>query len=79
MNNEPEIKISFSEDFPIDSFPEEIIINEKLSSGAWLAPVAAIEGYEEIWENWQNYKVLPWNYIDDEGRPIPEPKFIPTK
>lgn len=41
----------------------------------YMAPVAAIEGLETYWEtaNLINNAVLPWNHIDDEGNPIPEP------
>jgi hypothetical protein len=42
----------------------------------YIAPAAAIEGYEGYWENanTQNYSVLPWNHADDAGQPIPAPK-----
>jgi hypothetical protein len=42
----------------------------------YIAPAAAIEGYETYWEsaNTQNYSVLPWNHADDEGRTDPGPE-----
>lgn len=42
----------------------------------YMAPVAAIEGYETYWEsaNRVNYSVLPYKHIDDSGNPIPPPQ-----
>jgi hypothetical protein len=41
----------------------------------YLAPTAAIEGFETIWEsaNSVNRSYLPVNHIDDDGNPIPFP------
>jgi hypothetical protein len=41
----------------------------------WVAPSAAIEGYEEYYRtaNTMNHSYLPYNHIDDEGNPIPPP------
>jgi hypothetical protein len=41
----------------------------------WIAPVKAIEEYESMWNtaNVANHSVLPYNHMDDEGNPIPEP------
>ncbi len=41
----------------------------------YVAPMAAIEGFETYWENANkiNYSYLPVNHIDDEGNPIPLP------
>lgn len=46
------------------------------SKSPWTAPADAIEGYETYWNNanTDNFSVLPWNHMDDEGTPIPEPK-----
>lgn len=45
----------------------------------WVAPARAIEGLETYWGNANktNHSVLPWNDLDDEGRPIAAP-FRPT-
>ena len=42
----------------------------------YIAPAAAIEGYETYWAtaNTQNWAVLPYNHIDDAGNPIPAPE-----
>lgn len=42
----------------------------------FVAPAASIEGYEGFWQtaNTQNYSVLPFNHMDDDGRPIPAPQ-----
>jgi hypothetical protein len=44
----------------------------------FITPVAAMEGYEEIWKtaNTVNHSVLPWKHFDDEGRPIPPPTRV---
>ena len=41
----------------------------------WVAPAAAIEGYENYWNtaNKVNYSVLPYNHVDDDSGPIPPP------
>ena len=41
----------------------------------WLAPTAAIEGFEEYYKtaNSVNHSYLPYNHIDDEGNPITAP------
>ncbi|SFF76863.1 portal protein [Methylobacterium sp. yr596] len=42
----------------------------------YVAPVQAIEGYEQYWDNANrvNYSVLPYNGFDDEGKPIAAPQ-----
>ena len=44
----------------------------------WVAPVRAIEGYEAIWQsaNLKNHGVLPWNDVDDDGKPIARPERV---
>lgn len=46
------------------------------SKAPWTAPAAAIEGYETHWNtaNEENYSVLPWNHVDDQGNQIPQPQ-----
>ena len=41
----------------------------------WIAPSAAIEGFEEYYRlaNKNNYAYLPYNHIDEDGTPIPAP------
>lgn len=41
----------------------------------YLAPSQAIEELEQYWgrENLDNLAVLPWNHVDDDGKPIPPP------
>jgi len=41
----------------------------------WVAPSAAIEGFEEYYEkaNSVNFSYLPYNHIDEDGNPIPAP------
>lgn len=41
----------------------------------WIAPSAAIEGFEEYYRlaNRNNYAYLPYNHIDEDGNPIPAP------
>jgi hypothetical protein len=41
----------------------------------WLAPAAAIEGFEEYYKtaNTVNHSYLPYNHIDENGDPIPPP------
>lgn len=41
----------------------------------WVAPARAIEGLETYWGNANrtNHAVLPWNDIDDEGKPVAAP------
>lgn len=42
----------------------------------WVAPAKATEGYEEEWAsaNTQNFSVLSWNHIDEDGNPVPPPQ-----
>ena len=42
----------------------------------WIAPAAAIETHEVYWNNANknNYSVLPYNHIDDEGNELPPPQ-----
>lgn len=44
----------------------------------YTAPAKAIEGYEEYWKvaNTENFSVLPWNHVDDDGNVIPPPQRI---
>lgn len=58
------------------SAAEQVALDSKTP---WLAPVAAIEGYEEDFKfaNIYNLPVLSWKHVDDEGRPIPPPVKIP--
>jgi Phage P22-like portal protein len=46
------------------------------SKSPWIAPAAAIEGYETYWQtaNTVNHSILPYNHIDDAGKEIPPPK-----
>lgn len=46
----------------------------------WVAPAAAIEGFEEYYRNAnrQNYAYLPYNHIDEDGNPIPAPTRPPA-
>jgi len=46
------------------------------SKTPYIAPAQAIEGNEVMWNNanQENYSVLPWNHIDDDGNPIPKPE-----
>jgi len=46
------------------------------SKSPYVAPAAAIEGYETYWAsaNTENYSILPYNHIDDDGNPIPAPQ-----
>ncbi len=41
----------------------------------WMAPIAAIEGYETYYAtaNTVNHAYLPYNHVDDQGNPIPAP------
>jgi len=41
----------------------------------WIAPAAAVEGHEPLWNNSnkQNVSVLVFNHMDDEGNEIPPP------
>lgn len=41
----------------------------------YLAPAQAIEELEQYWgrENLDNLSILPWNHVDDDGKPIPPP------
>lgn len=41
----------------------------------WVAPAAAIEGYENVWKeaNTANFSVLPYNHVDESGNGIPPP------
>jgi hypothetical protein len=42
----------------------------------YVAPASAIEGLQGYWDtaNIENYSVLPYNHIDDDGNPIPKPE-----
>ena len=42
----------------------------------YVAPVAAIEGFENYWNNANkvNYSVLPYNHMSDDGQTIPPPQ-----
>lgn len=44
----------------------------------WLAANEAIEGNEAFWKqaNRGNLAYLPWNHIDDNGNPIPQPSRV---
>ena len=44
----------------------------------WLTPVRAIEGYEEYWRtaNTENHSYLPYNDMDEDGRPIQQPHRV---
>jgi hypothetical protein len=41
----------------------------------WVAATKAIDSYKDIWmsANVENYAVLPWDHVDDAGKPIPQP------
>lgn len=41
-----------------------------------LAPAEAIEGYEQYWDNANtaNLPYLPYNHIDENGNPVPQPQ-----
>ena len=41
----------------------------------FIGAAAAIEGYETYWReaNVQNFSILPYKHVDDEGNPIPAP------
>lgn len=45
------------------------------SKTPYIAPAAAIEGFQGYWDtaNTENYSVLPYNHMDDDGQPIPPP------
>ncbi len=42
----------------------------------FVGPAAAIEGYESYWReaNTQNFSILPYKHVDDDGQPIPPPQ-----
>ena len=42
----------------------------------FVGPAAAIEGYETYWReaNTQNFSMLPYRHVDDDGQPIPPPQ-----
>lgn len=46
------------------------------SKTPYIAAVAAIENYKEVWStaNTTNHPVLPYNHVDDAGNPIPKPE-----
>lgn len=46
------------------------------SKSPYIGAAAAIEGYETYWANanTENYSLLPYNHIDDQGNPIPMPE-----
>jgi hypothetical protein len=46
------------------------------SKTPYVGPMAAFEGLETYWNtaNTENHAWLPWNHVDDDGKPIPEPK-----
>lgn len=52
---------------------EQVALQGKMP---YVAPVAAIEGYETYWEtaNRVNYSILPYNHKDSKGNEIPPPK-----
>lgn len=45
-------------------------------SAPYLAPAAAIEGYEDQWRsaNTARAAYLPWNHEDEHGNPVPKPE-----
>lgn len=49
------------------------------SKTPYVAAKAAIEGNSDQWmaANLQNFSVLTWNHLDDDGNPIPAPVKIP--
>lgn len=42
----------------------------------FVGAAAAIEGYETYWReaNTQNFSILPYKHVDDDGQPIPSPE-----
>lgn len=46
------------------------------SKTPYVAPAAAIEGFETFWDNANetNYSFLPYNHLDDDGNEIPKPE-----
>jgi hypothetical protein len=42
----------------------------------FVGPAASIEGYESYWReaNTQNFSILPYKHVDDDGTPIPPPQ-----
>jgi hypothetical protein len=52
---------------------ESIALQNKIP---YMAPAAAIEGYETIWDsaNIENRSYLPYNHVDDSGNQIPAPQ-----
>lgn len=46
----------------------------------FIAPARAIEGYEQYWNNAnrENYSVLPWNDVAEDGSPIAPPQRAPS-
>jgi hypothetical protein len=52
---------------------ESIALQNKIP---YMAASAAIEGHEDKWDsaNVENYSYLPWNHVDDNGNPVPQPQ-----
>ena len=50
------------------------------SKSPYVAPAAAIEGYEEYWKtaNTANHSILPFNHVDEDGTPVPPPQRSPA-
>jgi hypothetical protein len=42
----------------------------------WIAPARAVAAYQTLWDsaNQENRSVLPFDHVDKDGNPIPEPK-----
>jgi hypothetical protein len=51
---------------------EHVALQNKIP---YIAPAKAIEGYETFWNNanTENYSVLPYNHVDDEGQSLAAP------
>lgn len=58
--------------YSFSSAIESIALQNKIP---YMAPAAAIEGYEQIWDsaNLENRAYLPYNHVDDQGNAIPAP------
>ncbi len=59
--------------YAYSSTVESIALQNKIP---YMAPAAAIEGYEQIWDkaNIENRSYLPYNHVDDAGNPVPKPE-----
>lgn len=46
------------------------------SKSPYMLPGAAMEGFEQYWNNAnvENYSALPYRHMDDDGKPIPKPE-----